>query len=353
MARATARRTLEPILEHRKLDLVAIGARGSARSKQIAKLVEVPLFTDDRALVAATQPDAAIVAVPDADAIILRLLKAGIHVLAEHPVTSSLATKAAKHAAVFAVNAHFWDLPAPRKFLVLAAGAGRPQAVVVDVHARALYSALDILDRALGGLALEDVRAVVGRAADAAYWPAAAVVARNRNVPISIQIPGAHKTRDDSRDHVVGHRISVGFARETITLVDTFGPVVRTPKHAAPTWRVADESSTITQAVTARKQANVRALAAFVRAAVVGARRPRRSPSDLRRREGVRAAPPTHASRRALSERRAQSGVSHDFGTQSAANLRERSESSGHARALVWVIVHRAGRDSWGGRLRS
>lgn len=248
---------LPGILAHRRATLVAIGSRGSRESRTLAKELEVPLFTEARTLLREMRPEVAIVAVPEPDALIRMLSRAGVRVLAEHPVSPAVAR------VPFLVNTHFFDLPAPRRFLGLCRKASRPRAIMLDVHTRALFSALDIVHRALGALELDGLRAVVGSGAG---WPPAAIVGRLNGLPFSIALPAGDPERDDGHAFVVGHRISIAFARETVTLVDTYGPVVRTPPFdgSGVTWRVVGTATRLAQAREARAAANARAVDALI-----------------------------------------------------------------------------------------
>ena len=145
---------------------------------------------------------------------------------------------------------------------------GRPRAALVDASTLARSTAARSTSSTVRSvrLALADAKAGhrAGRCRSLAAGGRRRLVAR----PSALD-PDPRRSqdaRDDNRDHIVGHRISIAFARETVTLVDTFGPVIRTPKHAASSWRVADAPTTLSRAIDARSAANGTALAAFVRA---------------------------------------------------------------------------------------
>jgi NAD-dependent oxidoreductase involved in siderophore biosynthesis len=201
----------------------------------------------------------AIVAVPFPDEIVGTLLRARVHVLCEHPVSSSLARRAARNKrAVFDVNGHFSDLPAARSFVRSCRAAGQARFASIVVHPRTVFSALELLALAVPVSPLHVVRALH----DAATGTASAH-ARLPGFPlVVVQTPQISK-EDDGSDIVLGHHLSVAFGERTLTLVDTFGPVVRTRFGSS---RVVSTSFARVSSERQREDANVSALRRFVRA---------------------------------------------------------------------------------------
>jgi NAD-dependent oxidoreductase involved in siderophore biosynthesis len=82
-----------------RLDITALLARGSRRSRQLAADLQVPLATSVASI--AETPDLAVVAVPDPSGggdIALEFLERGVSVLQEHPVSVAHVRRALRQA---------------------------------------------------------------------------------------------------------------------------------------------------------------------------------------------------------------------------------------------------------------
>lgn len=137
-------------------EAVALLARGSPRSRELAKALHVPLVKDVSDLPAA---DAACVAVGGSTGTELarEFLTRRIHVIQEHPVVWKEASRTlaiAKRArAAWHVNGHFGDLDAPAEFISACRRELKkspPRTIVLLADVRLVYGAIDILSRAIG-----------------------------------------------------------------------------------------------------------------------------------------------------------------------------------------------------------
>ncbi len=251
------------------LHLAGLMARGSPRSEWLAEQCGVPLFRSVEEMTG--DIDLACVAVGGeaGEALGLRLLERGCHVLQEHPLTPAFLARALELAEVrrvcFHVNGHFSDLPAPRAFLREVASARAANAVTfgtVTGSERSLYSLLDILGLALGSLDVDEV--VVSPARSFGARSPLTVSLLLAGVPFTFVLQQSGEV-DDGSDSVVGHRITLVFPRADLLLVGPHGPVVSSEQHgddsALPVWKDLGPPPAPTDAVAEiRVEANQRAL---------------------------------------------------------------------------------------------
>jgi len=231
-------------------ELAGILARGSERSLACARHYGVPLFREPEEL----PEDIDIVCVVvgtavnggDGCEIAQRLMRRGISVLQEHPLhPDELAAclRTAKEAGVaYRVNAHFAHLRPVRRFVALAEALRARQPVLfVDALAsmQTLYTLLDIIGRLLGGLrpsAFEAAPAPSERLVALAKTPQPfrglhGVIA---GVPVSLRIQNEiDPAEPDNYTHFF-HRIAIGTEAGTLTLINTHGPVVWSPRAHMP-----------------------------------------------------------------------------------------------------------------------
>lgn len=195
-----------------RYELAGILARGSLRSILLAAQYGVPLYRD-----VAEVPDAIDVAYaamgPDGDGAVLELLRRGVDVLCEHPVSEAFVRKALaatwKSGAAFDVNAHFALLDAPRAFIRRCARQRQREGLAfIDamLTPRLLYALLDILRHAAGPL----------RPRRNSIGGAPAHLRFERLIP------------DGSPDSIVDCRIAAGFPSGILTLLSMAGPVIWT-----------------------------------------------------------------------------------------------------------------------------
>ncbi|TMP28593.1 siderophore-like synthase [Pseudoalteromonas rubra] len=223
---------------------VGVLSKGSEHSQQIAQQLGVPYYTDV-ATVPADSIDIACVAISgDAgQAIVLSLLKQGISVLCEHPVGQAFVQKALalaeQHQAYFHVNGHFADLYAPQAFLQSILSAYQQgfscMHYAMGANLRTLYSALDLLGRALGGFTGLEVIKYSGE--PMAFQP---VMLKTDNLTISLLCQNFSSAEDDGSATFLNHQCSALFPHGTLTLSETTGPLSWFPSSQSlpgETWR--------------------------------------------------------------------------------------------------------------------
>jgi yersiniabactin synthetase, thiazolinyl reductase component len=208
--------------------LAGILAR-SERSRELAAQCGVPFYThvDE---VPRDVVDAACVAIPGPDGheVISALLNRGIHVLAEHPVyaedVAAHRREARANRAVYHVNAHYSDIEGAATF-VLAFRAARERSRLLFVNMmtnpRALYSAIELVARALGPLSpftLEHVPWDTG----SFFHLARAIVP---GAPLTFQLQRVSSAVDDGSANWVSHNLTAGFEDGVLSLGEAPGPV--------------------------------------------------------------------------------------------------------------------------------
>jgi thiazolinyl imide reductase len=250
----------------RVLRPAAILAR-SERSRALARQHGVPFY---RSVAEARDIDAAVVAI-SGDAgreITTALLERGVHVLAEHPQSADDVAAHRQHRAVYHVNAHYSDIEAAAAFVsTFRSMQSRVLFVNVLTNPRALYSAIELLGRAIGSL--RDVRLEVLPPAPNAFFTLA------RSGTLTIQVQNVFSAVDDGSSNWVSHNITAGFEDGVLTLAEAQGPLTWIPAPPSlpqvsaawnrPMWHVlAAPPPAYSQYVTeGRDRANRIALARF------------------------------------------------------------------------------------------
>jgi len=274
----------------------------SERSRALAAECGVPFYAsvDD---VPPDAIDAACVAIPgpDGHAVTSALLARGIHVLAEHPVYPAQVIEhrgtAREHGAVYHVNAHYSDLEAAATFVsAFQATRQRSKLLFVNVmtNTRALYSAIEIVGRAIGPLrpfTLEHVPLDAG----SFFHLARAIVP---GAPLTFQLQRISSAVDDGSANWVSHNITAGFDDGVLSLNEAFGPVAWMPSPpslprlqspeaaelwARPLWRVlvTPPATFSDYAGWSRDRANRIAIARFVAEIKTGMTPPEQSDDHL------------------------------------------------------------------------
>ncbi|MEV7229917.1 Gfo/Idh/MocA family oxidoreductase [Polymorphospora sp. NPDC051019] len=227
-------------------ELVGVLARGSARSAACAREYGVPLYTSVDELPDAV--DAACVAVRAGVAggtgseLAAALLDRGVHVLQEHPVhhdeLADCLRRARRNKVLYRLNDHYPQLAPVRAFLRAAAVLrrhGPPRYVEAATSIQVAFALVDILSRALPAMRPWAV-------AEPAAWPEQmtglldaapplrGVDAVLGGVPVGIRVHNQLDPHDpDNHAHLM-HRISVTTDAGTLTLADTHGPVLWSPR---------------------------------------------------------------------------------------------------------------------------
>jgi thiazolinyl imide reductase len=210
------------------LRLMGILAR-SERSRAMAAQCGVPFYADvdevpDGAI------DAACLAIPGSSGYVIgsSLLKRGIHVLAEHPVyANEVATHRAtarEHGAVYHINAHYSDLDGAATFIsAFRAARDRSRLLFVNMmtNPRALYSAIEIVARAIGPLRPFTLNHVPEEAGSFFHLAQAIVPC----APLTFQLQRITSEIDDGSANWVSHNIVAGFEEGVLSLGEAAGPV--------------------------------------------------------------------------------------------------------------------------------
>ncbi|TYK44024.1 thiazolinyl imide reductase [Actinomadura decatromicini] len=227
-------------------ELAGILAKGGERSKACANEAGVPLFTrvgdvpDDIDL-------ACVVLLGEVNggpgsAVAAELMDRGVHVLQEGPLLRDelvAALRAARrNRVVYHVNSHYVHLPPVRRFIA-AARALRPLYVEAACGVQVSYHLFDILGRALGGLRPFDLPPPTGRG------PFRTIDGTLAGIPFTLRVQNQlHPADPDNHAHLL-HRVTIGAEGGTLTLAETHGPVLWSPRPHLPaearrTTRLAD-----------------------------------------------------------------------------------------------------------------
>lgn len=216
-------------------------SRGSAASRAYAERLGVPHYTDTDDLPAGI--DAACVAVGSAISggggteLARALMDRGIHVLQEHPVhltelTDNL-THARRRGVQYRLNTHYPHVSPVRGFIDAArrlVAQQRPLFVDAATPIHLMHPLVDILGRAMGTLR-------PWRFADPAPLPAAVGPQPFRSlhgmlagVPLTLRVHHQLDPSDRDNHALHWHRISLGTEGGVLTLADTHGPVLWSPR---------------------------------------------------------------------------------------------------------------------------
>ncbi|MDA5141314.1 Gfo/Idh/MocA family oxidoreductase [Streptomyces sp. AD681] len=216
-------------------------SRGSAASRAYAERLGVPHYTDIDDLPA--DIDAACVAVSSAISggggteLARALMDRGIHVLQEHPLhltelTDNL-THARRRGVQYRLNTHYPHVSPVRGFIDAArrlVAQQRPLFVDAATPIHLMHPLVDILGRAMGTLR-------PWRFADPAPLPAAVGPQPFRSlhgmlagVPLTLRVHHQLDPSDRDNHALHWHRISLGTEGGVLTLADTHGPVLWSPR---------------------------------------------------------------------------------------------------------------------------
>lgn len=233
-----------------EFQLAGIVARGSERSRLLAQKLQVPLYTQVDKLPA--DIDLACVAIRsrivggEGSTIAEQLLLRGIAVLQEHPVHPSdirrLQTLAQQHGVRYHVNTLYPALPAVARFIDYArrsASRQRPAFIELTTSLQLLYSSLDIVNRAIGGLApvICYTHPLPDLGPGAPLWPFRQMQGEFAGIPVCINLQTTLDPSDPDHHSLVMHRISIGGTEGNVCLTSSFGPVVWSHSIYAPDYQ--------------------------------------------------------------------------------------------------------------------
>lgn len=231
--------------------LIGILSRGSQRSLELARHSCVPHYTSSDEL-PDKEIDVACVAVPNQAGVelTLTLLRRGISVITEHPMDpfslEKVLDEAAKQNVCFHLNSHFGDIDTAATFVarcVLMRERHSPLFINALLNLRTLYSCLDIVGRALGGirpyslhrLDLQDQETAETDSQTAR--PLFTVLQGELGgIPATVQCLNYASREDDASAAQVSHQIMIGFPEGNLLLGEASGPIL---------WFAAGLSTTI------------------------------------------------------------------------------------------------------------
>jgi thiazolinyl imide reductase len=217
--------------------LAGILSRGSEASQRQADRWRVPLYTSVADL--PSDVDVACVVVRSGvlggrgTELAVELLQRGIDVVQEQPVHSAEAARCLRiRGARYLLNSFYAHLAPVRTFLRLArALLARRRPLFVDAACgiQVSYPLIDILGRALGGLRPWSFAAAADEGA-----VFRSVHGRLAGIPLTLRVQNQLDPADpDNHAHLL-HRVSIGTDGGVLTLADTHGPVLWSPRLHVP-----------------------------------------------------------------------------------------------------------------------
>jgi pyochelin biosynthesis protein PchG len=227
-------------------ELSGILARGSARSHACAERFGVPLFTDVAELPQDT--DIACVVVRSGafggqgTALCKALMTRGINVIQEHPVhhdeLAECLAHARRHRVVYRLNTFYPHLAPVRRFIGTAQRLlARQPPVFVDAACavQVSYPLLDMLAQAIGGVRPCELAALEpGLEPHEDAVPFCSLQGVIAAVPFTLRVQNEMDPSDpDNHLHLL-HRITIGTESGSLTLVDTHGPLLWSPRLHIP-----------------------------------------------------------------------------------------------------------------------
>ncbi|MGX9920004.1 Gfo/Idh/MocA family oxidoreductase [Streptomyces sp. NPDC002248] len=217
--------------------LAGVLSRGSAASRALAERHGVPHHTEVGTL--PDDIDLACVAVGstisggEGTELALALLDRGVHVLQEHPVHLDEMTRclrlARRRGVHYRVNTHYPHVAPVRRFLAAARRLReRQQPLFVDAASpvHLMHPLVDVLGRALGALrpwGFDEGPARPGR-------PFQTVSGTLAGVPLTLRVQNQLDPGDRDNHALHWHRVSLGTEGGVLTLADTHGPVLWSPR---------------------------------------------------------------------------------------------------------------------------
>ncbi|KPC62702.1 bifunctional Gfo/Idh/MocA family oxidoreductase/class I SAM-dependent methyltransferase [Streptomyces chattanoogensis] len=225
-----------------EFELAGVLAKGSARSVECARRFGVPLFTDPDQL--PDDIDVACVVVRSGvmggtgTELALRLLRRGIHVVQEQPVHHEdlvvCLREARRHGVRYRLGDLYVRLPAVRRFVAAARTLlAKQSAVYVDAvcSMQVAFPLVHLLGDALAGTVRPWRITAASGAADAPFALLNGVIG---GVPLTVRVQNQVDPADpDNHIHLL-HRVTIGTDSGSLTLSDTHGPVLWSPRLHIP-----------------------------------------------------------------------------------------------------------------------
>lgn len=237
---------LQGVHQDPSLELAGVLSRGSAASRGYAADYGVPSYTavdqlPDDVDIACVVVRAGVAGGAGGE-LSQQLLRRGIHVLQEHLLhpdeLSACLRTAREHQVGYRLNAFYPHLGPVRRFLAAAAALRqRQRPLFVDAVAggQVLYPLLDMIGRAVGGLRPwrfaapqplpAELAALTGAAGPYTHVPG--VIGE---VPLWLRVQHQIHPADPDNHALLLHRLAIGFEGGILTLADTHGPVLWSPR---------------------------------------------------------------------------------------------------------------------------
>lgn len=221
--------------------LAGILSRGSAASRTYARSLGVPFYTDVTDL--PVDIDAACVAVSSSISggqgteLAKALMDRGMHVLQEHPVhltelTDNL-THARRRGVQYRLNTHYPHVAPVRAFIDAARRlVARQEPLFVDAATpiHLMHPLVDILGQAMGTLRPWRFADPAPLPAEIGPQPFRSLHGVFAGVPVTLRVHHQLDPSDRDNHALHWHRISLGTEGGVLTLADTHGPVLWSPR---------------------------------------------------------------------------------------------------------------------------
>ncbi|MFI0039155.1 Gfo/Idh/MocA family oxidoreductase [Streptomyces mutabilis] len=221
--------------------LAGILSRGSAASRAYAERLGVPHYTDADDLPAGI--DAACVAVSSSISggrgteLARTLMDRGIHVLQEHPVHLTELTDNLRHArrrgVQYRLNTHYPHVAPVRDFIDAArrlVARQRPLFVDAATPVHLMHPLVDILGQAMGTLRPWRFADPAPLPADIGPQPFRSLHGVFAGAPLTLRVHHQLDPADRDNHALHWHRVSLGTEGGVLTLADTHGPVLWSPR---------------------------------------------------------------------------------------------------------------------------
>ncbi|MGM7636981.1 Gfo/Idh/MocA family oxidoreductase [Bacillus sp. Hm123] len=231
---------LEAIKNSPLFELAGILAQGSPRSKLCASVYETNLYTDIEEI--PSEIDIACIVVPTSvmggsgTELVIEFMKKGIHVLLEQPVhyqnLIDCYRVAKQYHVKFIVGDLYVNLPYVKKFIEIAQIIMKKEKLLylnIDMATQVSFPLAHILTKLFGNLQPWEVKNVI-----AGSMPFQLLSSLIKGIPTTIRAQNqVDVVVSDSYMHLM-HQITLGFDSGKLTLFDTNGPVIWTPRMQIP-----------------------------------------------------------------------------------------------------------------------
>jgi thiazolinyl imide reductase len=240
------------VKENFRFHLAGILAKGSSRSKQYAREFEVPFYHDVDELPPGI--DIACVVVRskvmggDGTEIALKLLRRGINVIQEHPVhpgdVRRCLEQASRSGVCYHVNSQYVNVEPARLFIdYIQKATTKERPVFIEATTSLIYSTLDILGMALGGLDPFYFGQPLGcdhrmtELNKTGLFPFKCLQGILAGVPLTVKLQHYHDPEDTDNNFLIMCRICIGMKSGNLTLMDVYGPVIWSGAYSVPEYK--------------------------------------------------------------------------------------------------------------------